>query len=315
MRALAALILVALAISAARASSVLAQASRGSTRDAPMALTSRATEDSMRAAIAPAIAEARRTYPDARRRFLAGLPPGRRFFVTTELRDSIGRHEQVFIAVDSLRSGRVFGRIANPVDLLTNYRMGQPYSLPEAELLDWMILQPDGSEEGNFVGKFLDSYWERLRASSVGDVPFAFASADTEFAVTGEFVGTVRVRADSLEVSLTHATARAHADVLPADPLHALRLRAILVMPVDSSGAWVIADTSAFVPIASELAGAKPLAVSPLHFVITRPRQAPLASFWLGFEFEAVAPRSARPPGRHFATFAHGSPAMFAGFR
>jgi hypothetical protein len=28
----------------------------------------------------------------------------------------------------------------------------------EAELLDWLITKPDGSEEGNVVGKFLDTY-------------------------------------------------------------------------------------------------------------------------------------------------------------
>ena len=41
---------------------------------------------------------------------------------------------------------------------LIGYGMGQFYSLPESQLIDWMIAKPDGTEEGNEVGKFLDTY-------------------------------------------------------------------------------------------------------------------------------------------------------------
>jgi hypothetical protein len=32
------------------------------------------------------------------------------------------------------------------------------YAFAETEVMDWLISHPDGSEEGNFVGKFLDTY-------------------------------------------------------------------------------------------------------------------------------------------------------------
>ena len=35
---------------------------------------------------------------------------------------------------------------------------GQSYTFPEEDLIDWMVARPDGSEEGNVVGVFLDSY-------------------------------------------------------------------------------------------------------------------------------------------------------------
>jgi len=41
---------------------------------------------------------------------------------------------------------------------VTGYKHGDTYSFPEADLLDWTISKPDGTEEGNFVGKFLDTY-------------------------------------------------------------------------------------------------------------------------------------------------------------
>lgn len=107
---------------------------------------------------APFVAQARATYPAARERFLAGLPPRHTFFVVTRLRDARGRQEQVFVAADSIRDGRIAGRIWSRVGIVEGYRLGQPIDVPEAELLDWMIARPDGSEEGNVVGKFLDTY-------------------------------------------------------------------------------------------------------------------------------------------------------------
>ena len=41
---------------------------------------------------------------------------------------------------------------------MSGYRGGDAYSFPETDLIDWTISKPDGTEEGNFVGNFLDSY-------------------------------------------------------------------------------------------------------------------------------------------------------------
>ena len=35
-----------------------------------------------------------------------------------------------------------------------------PVMFPESELVDWVITHPDGIEEGNVVGKFLDE-WQK----------------------------------------------------------------------------------------------------------------------------------------------------------
>ena len=109
-------------------------------------------------AMAPYVAQARATYPGAKRRYLAGLPTGQSLFLTTRLKDAAGHLEQVFIAVDSIRGARVFGRIWSEVALAQGFRLRQPYSFSEGEILDWLITKPDGTEEGNTVGKFLDTY-------------------------------------------------------------------------------------------------------------------------------------------------------------
>jgi hypothetical protein len=85
------------------------------------------------------------------------LPAGQSFFAVTRLRDAAGRSEQVFVAVSRIEGGRIYGRIWSRIQNVGGFQWGQPYDFPETELVDWLIAHPDGSEEGNFVGKFLDN--------------------------------------------------------------------------------------------------------------------------------------------------------------
>lgn len=109
-------------------------------------------------AIEPYIEQARKSYPDARARFLAGLPKGETFFVTTKLTDDQGHFEFVFVVVKKIWDGRITGLIANEIGSVTGYKQGDEHTLPETELVDWTISKPDGTEDGNVVGKFLETY-------------------------------------------------------------------------------------------------------------------------------------------------------------
>jgi hypothetical protein len=110
----------------------------------------------------PYMAKGRATYPAAKKRYLAGLPRGYTFTVRKHLADlGGGRNEEVFVYVDSIKGGKVYGRIASELSAVRSYRQGQRISFPESEVLDWTIIHPDGSEEGNYVGKFIDTYKPR----------------------------------------------------------------------------------------------------------------------------------------------------------
>jgi hypothetical protein len=129
--------------------------------DAPQDKPASVASDAMaafEAAIAPHIAEAKQTYPSAKEKFISGLPDGQSFFVTTRLYDASGTFEQVFIAVRSIENGVIAGRIWSDIRRVQGYKHGDSYSFSEGDILDWLITHPDGSEEGNFVGKFLDGY-------------------------------------------------------------------------------------------------------------------------------------------------------------
>lgn len=132
--------------------------SPGPPEDRPVTVTTEASRDRLFEAMKPYVAQARRTYPEARERFLRGLPQGSSFFLIVRLADAQQHVEQVFVKVDRIEGSRVTGRIWNDLSTVSGYSQGQVYEFPEEEMLDWLISNPDGSEEGNFVGRFLDDW-------------------------------------------------------------------------------------------------------------------------------------------------------------
>ena len=106
--------------------------------------------------IAPAVKRARATLPQAKRRFLKGLPSGQVFFVTTRITDPGGLFEQVFVRVRQWQGAQLSGEIANELGTVKMYQRGQLIDFPESAVLDWTISRLDGTEEGNYVGKLIE---------------------------------------------------------------------------------------------------------------------------------------------------------------
>jgi hypothetical protein len=134
----------------------LAQLAPNAPRDQPHPLTPQQIAEN-ESAIAPYVKTAQETYPAARSRYLAGLPPGEHFFVVTRLVDSGGHWEQVFIRVTAIDGMKITGIISSDIKLVSGFKVGHSYSFMAPLLIDWLITKPDGSEEGNVVGKFLDT--------------------------------------------------------------------------------------------------------------------------------------------------------------
>jgi hypothetical protein len=118
-------------------------------------------------ALSPFIEMGRATYPAASEKFARGLPEGYRFYVVVDLKDSDGHRERVFVLVASIDSGVVNGSIASQLVALSDYGEGDAVAIPERDVKDWTIVAPDGSEEGNYAGKFLDHYRPGKRFSAV----------------------------------------------------------------------------------------------------------------------------------------------------
>jgi uncharacterized protein YegJ (DUF2314 family) len=124
--------------------------------------------DAYNRAIAPYVAKARSTYPAAKKRFLAGLPPRHTFAVMVRLYERAEkareqRYEDVFVGVKAIKKGTVYGWINSKPVTITNHRQGERVQFPDSEIMNWLIVRPDGTEEGNYVGKFLD-HWKPPKA-------------------------------------------------------------------------------------------------------------------------------------------------------
>ena len=108
-------------------------------------------------AIAPYVKKARATLPEAKKKYLSGLSHGDSFFVTIRIYNSDGKFEQVFVSVTSWEGQTIKGVLSSDTPILHRKR-GEVVACKERDVLDWTISKADGSEEGNFVGNFLDSY-------------------------------------------------------------------------------------------------------------------------------------------------------------
>lgn len=127
-------------------------------KDKPVSVQSDEENRKIREAIKPYIAQAKKTWPEARKRYLKGLPTHHVFAVTVELTDMRGKFEIVFIEVEKIDHEMISGKIASDILIVRGYKKGDALKIRERDILDWTILKPDGSEEGNVVGKYLDSY-------------------------------------------------------------------------------------------------------------------------------------------------------------
>ena len=139
--------------------SIQARAQQGTPpADKPVAANNAEQIKKFKQAISPYVQKARETLPDAKKKYLKGLPKGEQFFVTIMLNDDQGNYEQVFVKVTRWRGETVKGLLSSDVTLVRNHKKGEKITCEAGEILDWLISKPDGSEEGNFVGKFLDTY-------------------------------------------------------------------------------------------------------------------------------------------------------------
>lgn len=126
--------------------------------DKPVDVRSEAQLKKLKAAIAPFVADARKTWPAAKARYLKGLKPGESLFVSAELTDKKHHVEIVFIGVRKVAGTEISGHIASELNVVEGFEAVQAYTLQEKDLIDWTISKPDGTEDGNVVGKFLDTW-------------------------------------------------------------------------------------------------------------------------------------------------------------
>jgi uncharacterized protein YegJ (DUF2314 family) len=135
--------------------------------DKPVHASSKDEWERIHNVIAPCVAAARATYPDAKKRFLMHRPSDGTFSLLTEIR-SVGRKESVFVTVLDIHGDQITGTISNDIVQVVGFHRGDRHTFAESEIIDWVFSRPDGTEDGNVVGKFLE-VWDPSRNSQLCD--------------------------------------------------------------------------------------------------------------------------------------------------
>ncbi len=110
------------------------------------------------AAIAPEILKAQQNLAEVKRRFLKGLKSGQSLYLTVRIADKYGHVEQVYIRTYLWKDAEVMGQITNNLYSVSGYRKGQSLTFDESDILDWTLIDTDGKEYGNYLGRFAKAW-------------------------------------------------------------------------------------------------------------------------------------------------------------
>lgn len=77
------------------------------------------------------------------------------YYVITRLYEG-DYYEQVFVYVAKLEQGAYIGTIASEPMGKVNFKRGAPITVSESDVVDWVVVKQDGTEEGNLLGKMID---------------------------------------------------------------------------------------------------------------------------------------------------------------
>ena len=80
---------------------------------------------------------------------------GRTFYLVTRIYED-EYYEQVFVLVKKQKEGLYVGTIASKPMGRVSFRAGDRITLESKDIFDWLIVNKDGTEEGNFQGKAMD---------------------------------------------------------------------------------------------------------------------------------------------------------------
>ncbi|WP_046245293.1 hypothetical protein [Hymenobacter terrenus] len=109
------------------------------------------------ATLADPTREALRTLPQAKKRFLAGLPEGDQFLLSVRVLATDTSFRQASVRVLGWHGNTVQALLLADTANSAGAHEPVPISFPEAAVLDWTLLRASGREEGNYVGRHLDT--------------------------------------------------------------------------------------------------------------------------------------------------------------
>ena len=116
-----------------------------------------AEEQKFEAMIAPCIAMTKKALPDVKKNYVGRQLQGDALYVTVRLYDPNGKKEALHLQVATWEGAAIRGKINETPRALKTYHRGQTIEVKETDVLDWTFLKPDGTEDGNLIGRQIES--------------------------------------------------------------------------------------------------------------------------------------------------------------
>lgn len=110
--------------------------------------------------INPYIDKAKASFPAVKQKYIAGdyVRENRSMYVQIDLTGKDGTKEMAFIRVIWCAGTKFQGILANEMYFVNEYTNGDTLSFGENQVVNWVVADAEGREEGNYVGKAIDAY-------------------------------------------------------------------------------------------------------------------------------------------------------------
>lgn len=110
--------------------------------------------------INPYIDKAKASFPAVKQKYIAGdyVRENRSMYVQIALTGKDGTKEMAFIRVIWCAGTKFQGILANEMYFVKEYTNGDTLSFGENQVVNWVVADAEGREEGNYVGKAIDAY-------------------------------------------------------------------------------------------------------------------------------------------------------------
>lgn len=95
--------------------------------------------------------------PLLKKKFLNGELDSAEVYFVVILRDSIGRWEQVYMRVRQWQEDNIAAELSTNMNVVKGYPFKSIFTFSEDKCIDWIVIYPNGKEEGNFIGKYFES--------------------------------------------------------------------------------------------------------------------------------------------------------------
>ena len=110
--------------------------------------------------INPYMERAKATFPAVKQKYIAGdyVRENRSMYVQIDVKAKDGTKEMAFIKVIKCVGSHFQGILSNTMYYVKEYKNGDTLSFSENQIVNWVVVDAEGKEEGNYVGKAIDAY-------------------------------------------------------------------------------------------------------------------------------------------------------------